>query len=326
MKKKTTKSRGKKIALAVVLIILAAVALVTVKNYKNLKALYIGLTASTEQISTGIEQNKQDTANALSNAGLNISKEDFDKMNDGSLTPEEIEKLLKDSLGTQQSDTEKTDTTQAENAVPDTPDTTGDIQNSENKENTDNVTDITNTESTEKTDVTQPADTGNKAAEDTNPSDTQNKVPSDVTQTTVPQSTTKPTAPENQTTNGTANSLVMSDAEYNEKVAEYVAKMYVIKSEFLGVLDEFEASIKSQYLALPKEQRTTATKAKIVSENMEYVSSLEAQCDARVDAVINELSALMKANGKDTALVDAIKTAYINEKELKKAYYVSLYK
>ena len=42
--------------------------------------------------------------------------------------------------------------------------------------------------------------------------------------------------------------------------------------------------------------------------------------------ITDELSALMKANGKDTSLVDAINSAYANEKELKKAYYISLYK
>ncbi len=308
MREKTTKSRGKKIVLAVVLIILAAVAAVAVKNYNNLKALYIGLTTSTEQISTGIEQNKQETANALSNAGLNISKEDFDKMNDGSLSPEQIEQLLKDSLDGKQSDTEKEDNLQAEDPVVNVPDVSGDGQNTENAENT------------------ETSDSENKTTESTNPSEEKSEMPSDRAQQTVPEIKPEPTVPNNQVTDGTTNSLVMSEAEYNEKVAEYVAKMYVIKSEFLGILGDFENTIKSQYLSLPKEQRTTATKAKIVSDNMEYVSSLEAQCDARVDAVINELYELMKANGKDTALVDAIKTAYLNEKELKKAYYVSLYK
>lgn len=308
MKEKTTKSRGKKIALAVVLIILAAVAAVAVKNYNNLKALYIGLTTSTEQISTDIEQNKQETADALSNAGLNISKEDFDKMNDGSLSPEQIEQLLKDSLDGKQSDTEKEDNLQAEDPVVNVPDAPVGEQNTENAENT------------------ETADSENKTTESTNPSGEKSETPSGGTQQPVPESKPEPTVPNNQTTTGTTNPLLMSEAEYSEKVAEYVAKMYVIKSEFVGVLNEFEANIKSQYLALPKEQRTTATKAKIVSDNMEYVSSLEAQCDARVDAVTNELYELMKANGKDTALVDAIKTAYVNEKELKKAYYVSLYK
>lgn len=105
-----------------------------------------------------------------------------------------------------------------------------------------------------------------------------------------------------------------------------MAKIYVIKANFTSTLSTFESNIIASYKALPKEQHTTATKAKIVSDNMGYVAGLEAQCDAQVKAVTDELSALMKENGKDTSLVDAINSAYKNEKELKKAYYISLYK
>ena len=118
----------------------------------------------------------------------------------------------------------------------------------------------------------------------------------------------------------------LSEEEYNKKVAELVAKIYVIKANFTSTLSAFESNIIASYKALPKEQHTTATKAKIVSDNMGYVTGLEAQCDAQVKAVTDELSALMKENGKDTSLVDAINSAYNSEKELKKAYYISLYK
>lgn len=119
---------------------------------------------------------------------------------------------------------------------------------------------------------------------------------------------------------------VMSEEQYNQRVAELVAKMYSIKADFLGQLSAFESRIKAEYSALPKEQQTTATKARIVSENMSYIMGLEAQCDAQVSAVTSELTTIMVANGKPTTLVDQINAAYISEKEAKKAYYVSMYK
>lgn len=309
MKEKTKKSFGKKIVLAVVLVVLAAGVAVAVKNYGNIKALYKGLTTSTEDLSANIEQNKQNTSDALSNAGINISKEDFDKLNDGELTAEQIAELLQGSVGRQ--DSTVNDGKQNE-IVTDVPDT-------ENQEQADVGSEGQTTELPVSPDVTPDITPEVKP-------ETDNKVPDGNVQQNKPEDTQQQTRPENPVTNDTHTSTVMTEAEYNEKVAEYVAKMYVIKSEFLNILNEFETNIKNQYLALPKEQRTTATKAKIVADNMAYVTSLEAQCDARVDAVTKELYELMKANGKDTALVDAIKAAYVNEKELKKSYYISLYK
>ena len=118
----------------------------------------------------------------------------------------------------------------------------------------------------------------------------------------------------------------MTEEQYNTRVSELVAKMYSIKADFITQLSAFESRIISEYKALPKEQRTSATKTRIVSENMSYVMGLEAQCDAQVKAVTDELTAIMTANGKPTTLVDQINAAYVSEKEIKKAYYVSLYK
>lgn len=81
----------------------------------------------------------------------------------------------------------------------------------------------------------------------------------------------------------------LSEEEYNKKVADLVAKMYVVKANFTSTLSAFEANIISSYKSLPAEQRTSATKAKIVSDNMSYVTGLEAQCDAQVKAITDEL-------------------------------------
>ena len=119
---------------------------------------------------------------------------------------------------------------------------------------------------------------------------------------------------------------VLSEQEYNKKVAELVAQVYVIQANFNSTLNAFENRIISEYKALPAEERTTSTKARIVSENMAYVVGLEAQCDAQIKEITDALTKLMNENNKDTSLVDSINKAYQNEKELKKAYYISLYK
>ena len=116
------------------------------------------------------------------------------------------------------------------------------------------------------------------------------------------------------------------DDAYNKAVSDQIAKLYVLKAQYTSTLASFEADIKAQYLALPQEERGTAAKAKIVSDNMAYVAGLEAQCDAQVNAILAEISSIGKQYGKDDSLVSALKSAYANEKELKKAYYISLYK
>lgn len=299
MHDKKTARRGKKIALSVIIIILVVLIGVIASNYSNISALYKGLTQSSDEISSNIEKNKQNTSQALQDAGINMSQEDFDKLNSGELSADEILQIIQGAV------------------VPDKQQQDPENITSPEQNPQDNKTDESKNQ-----DVTGPEQ---KDEQDTQgqPGISQEGVKNPVVQETPDtssQSQQKPAITPEQPEN------VLSEAEYNKKVADLVAKVYTIKSEFIGTLDAFESKIVSEYKALPEEQRTSATKAKIVADNMSYMLSLEAQCDAQIKAVTDELSKLMKEYGKDMTLVDAINSAYANEKELKKAYYVSLYK
>lgn len=297
MHEKKTVRRGKKIALTVIIIILVVLIGVVVSNFNNISALYKGLTQSSDEISSNIEKNKQDTSQALQNAGINMSEDDFEKLNSGELSADEILQIIQGAMtpDNQQKDPENQ------------PDPEKKPQGDETEENKNQ--DVTVPEQKPEQDI--PAQPDNAQDENSVIQETPD---------TSPETQEKPEITPGQPEN------VLSEAEYNKKVADLVAKVYTIKSEFMATLDSFESKIVSEYKALPKEQRTAATKAKIVADNMSYMLSLEAQCDAQIKAVTDELTKLMKEYGKDMALVDAINSAYANEKELKKAYYVSLYK
>lgn len=99
MEKKSTKSVRARILLAVLILLLAAALAVLYVNRENIKALYRGLTTDTGKIGELLEQNKEYTQNALSDVGINVSKEDFDKLNNGELSEEEIAAILYDSIG-----------------------------------------------------------------------------------------------------------------------------------------------------------------------------------------------------------------------------------
>ena len=333
MEKKSTKPVRARILLTLLILILAIIFGVIFVYRDNIKALWRGLTTDTGEIGEMIQETQKQTKNALSDAGMNVSEDDFNKLNNGDLSQEEIEAIIYDSL------------TDASNGTAD-PDsgseTPADDEKGDNADSADGkTTGSTDTSSKDPAsgigkDSSQASGgqtghaSGKTPSSGNNPSggkDTSGGKTSGSTQTKDPaSSTTQGTfSPQTEITspNGTAK---LSEEKYNKKVSELVAKIYVIKANFTSTLSTFESNIIASYKAFPKEQHTTATKAKIVSDNMGYVAGLEAQCDAQVKAVTDELSALMKENGKDTSLVDAINSAYKNEKELKKAYYISLYK
>lgn len=338
MEKKSTKPVRARILLTLLILILAIIFGVIFVYRDNIKALWRGLTTDTGEIGEMIQETQTQTKNALSDAGMNVSEDDFNKLNNGDLSQEEIEAIIYDSL------------TDASNGTADPgsgSETPADDENGDNADSADGkTTDSTDTSSKDPASGTgkdssqasggQTGQTSGKTpSSGNNPSggkNTSGSKPSGSTQTKDPAaasttpSTTQGTFSPHPGTTSPIGTAKLSEEEYNKKVAELVAKIYVIKANFTSTLSAFESNIIASYKALPKEQHTTATKAKIVSDNMGYVAGLEAQCDAQVKAVTDELSALMKENGKDTSLVDAINSAYKNEKELKKAYYISLYK
>ena len=296
-----------KILLIVFLLAVLALAVFAFLQRDNIKAFYRGVTTTPEQIDKELVQNEKSTVDALSNEGFKLTDEDFNKISDGSLSAEEIAALLLDS----------------QNAEKETPATNPDASGLSPDESGVPSDPDPDSEDQPKADDTQnpPATLKPEKPADKKPDKTTPTVP-DKTQQNQPNGTVNPPA-------DTANPgevTVLSEEEYNRKVAELVAQVYVIKANFVSTLSSFESRIISEYKALPKEQQTTATKAKIVSDNMGYISGLEAQCNAQVKSVTDQLTVLMQENGKDTSLVAAINDAYAKEKELKKAYYISLYK
>ena len=59
--------------------------------------------------------------------------------------------------------------------------------------------------------------------------------------------------------------------------------------------------------------------------NIDYVAGLEKTCDSEVDKVVTELEKKLKELKGDLGIIQTIRNAYEEEKELKKSYYLSLY-
>lgn len=113
-------------------------------------------------------------------------------------------------------------------------------------------------------------------------------------------------------------------AEANNRIAKLVGKMYVLKSQFTGELKSIEKWVSSEYKKLTKEEKKSiAVKTKIGKEAVSKATALEKSCDAQVEAILSEISTLLKESGQKTDLVKQIRQAYEEEKQLTKSYYVS---
>lgn len=107
-------------------------------------------------------------------------------------------------------------------------------------------------------------------------------------------------------------------------VSEAVAKLYITKNDYLGRLDSIEASVLAQYSAMSAEDKKGA-KQRFLAQYLPMVSSWESECDAAVYSVIDELRLVLKDNGQGTAMADQLESAYLNEKRLKKSYFINRY-
>lgn len=134
------------------------------------------------------------------------------------------------------------------------------------------------------------------------------------------------------TTPESANTIPeASDNKDNEKaidaaISDGVSKMYALKAKYVNKLGELEREAIKEYSSLPKEKQDENAKYSIVMENIDYIAGLEQQCDNEVAKVLSALeSDIIRLNG-DTEIIQILQDAYQQEKEVKKAYYLSLYK
>ena len=108
----------------------------------------------------------------------------------------------------------------------------------------------------------------------------------------------------------------------SQKISDCIARLYVLKSSFIGRLDSLYSEAISYYKALPASERKNA-KSEIVKKFYARGTALEAECDSQVASLIAELKTLLNEEGSDMTLISKIQAAYNNEKSLKKAQYLN---
>lgn len=143
--------------------------------------------------------------------------------------------------------------------------------------------------------------------------------------TPAPEPTKKPTGnnkPSKTQTPATPKPTPDSD----KIVSELIAKLYVQKSKYLNKLDAIEDEVMSEYLNNWKQwDSKKAAKQALLKKYLPRVSSWEKECDSVVYGILDEIRAELKKSGKDTSIVDTMKQSYLDEKKLKKTYFINRY-
>lgn len=110
-----------------------------------------------------------------------------------------------------------------------------------------------------------------------------------------------------------------------KEIGDSVSRMYALKAKYVNKLGELEREVIDQFSKLPKSKQNKEGKKELVMANVDYVAKLEKTCDTEVDKVISALEKSLKELGGELEVIQILKEAYNDEKELKKSYYLSLY-
>lgn len=115
-------------------------------------------------------------------------------------------------------------------------------------------------------------------------------------------------------------------SENVKNVNYYITELYNLKNEYIGILDAMVISAVNDYKALDKSQQTRSKQLEIGANYAKKATQLEAECDAKVAAIVSNIENLLRAEGKSTDIVNTINEAYKTEKTLKRAYYLNMFK
>lgn len=113
------------------------------------------------------------------------------------------------------------------------------------------------------------------------------------------------------------------DPEYQQKLSEIIAEIYVLREQYTIELDKMYDAAKVEYKAMPVSERTTEKLTKWAGGYISRAGKLEKNCDAAMDDIVERMEKLIRANNGDLSLVDTVVYTYANEKSLKKAVYIS---
>lgn len=148
---------------------------------------------------------------------------------------------------------------------------------------------------------------------------------SQTTPQTKPEQKPQPQAPAQSTQPDPAVSTQPEPAEneYEQKVNALIAEVFVLREEFLIKLDNLQATAIADYRAIPEDQRGAKALMSLASGYISKGLDMEKQCDARIEAIVVALEEILKENNGDLSIAQTVYDTYVQEKSLKKAWYMA---
>lgn len=115
----------------------------------------------------------------------------------------------------------------------------------------------------------------------------------------------------------------LQEPDYEKELAALIAEVYVLREEFLIKLDTLQNEAIAAYKAIPSEERTTKTVASLVSGYMSRGLDMEKECDARIETIVLKMETVLQKSGGDLSIAQTVYDTYVEEKSLKKAWYMA---
>ncbi len=107
-------------------------------------------------------------------------------------------------------------------------------------------------------------------------------------------------------------------------ISKHVSRLYALEGKYISAIERVVSSAKSEAKSKGLQKKDTSQLLAIGASYTGIVNSLEASCDAEVEGVISSLKSELEAINGDLSIISTIRSAYANEKSLKRAYYMSM--
>lgn len=111
----------------------------------------------------------------------------------------------------------------------------------------------------------------------------------------------------------------------DEIITKYMAQLYKLQSEFTARAEATISQGDRYYESLKKSQDKATARANTITYFTPIVRGVEAECDGKVEEVIQNLKKELEGIGANTDITGTIRATYANEKQLKLAYYANKY-
>ena len=111
-----------------------------------------------------------------------------------------------------------------------------------------------------------------------------------------------------------ASSSGKQEASYEKEVKALLKQLYSVKARAEAELNSCIAGAKAEFKSLPESQQTQARKISIVLARSGRLYAMQASYDKEVASIVNQMRAILTANGQSTALADQAMASYKAQK------------